>query len=639
MKNLKKFLLPIVLLAALTLKTHTTFAATSTVRLGGADRYETSVKISQNSWQQSDYIVLASGENFPDGLSAAPLAKKYNAPLILTPGNSMTANIISELKRLGVKNAFLVGGTGVLTHNIENQLKNLNIAVTRIAGADRFGTSIEVAKQIGTSNGVVIASGENFPDALSIAPIAAQKQMPILLTTKNLIPDNVNNFVKTNPASKYYIIGGTGVISDASLISLKGYERLSGLSRYLTNSAVFKRFSSELNLNTVYLANGENFADALSGAAAAAMNSTAIILTNNYSFYNNLDLNNSLNNLPALKILGGTGIISDNIVKEFLNAVSKNSKLVLGYATYYSPNNDTSYTSLTKYASLIDTIATEAFQIDANGNMSANVALHHVNFANSNNITTFAMVHNAFNADTAKSVLEDGNKRKALINNILNALRTYNYKGVNIDIEGVYYYNREHFTALMSELYAALHPLGYKVTVAVPAKTYDNVKNSWSGAYDYAKLASCADQIVLMTYDEHWTGGAAGPIASIGWVQNVINYAVSVIPKEKVLLGLAAYAYDWPSNGGSAKAYGISSAYNLARQYGATVQWDYTSKSPFFTYTDSSGMERIVWFENAESISYKLDIVNNNNLSGVAIWRLGLEDENYWTSIKNKLNK
>ena len=95
-------------------------------------------------------------------------------------------------------------------------------------------------------------------------------------------------------------------------------------------------------------------------------------------------------------------------------------------------------------------------------------------------------------------------------------------------------------------------------------------------------LLNYSDQIVLMTYDEHYPGGTPGAIASIGWVENVIKYAVTVIPKEKLLLGTAAYGYDWSSNG--TKAYSISGIYNLASTYGAVIKWDSVSQSPYFTY-------------------------------------------------------
>ena len=96
-----------------------------------------------------------------------------------------------------------------------------------------------------------------------------------------------------------------------------------------------------------------------------------------------------------------------------------------------------------------------------------------------------------------------------------------------------------------------------------------------------------------------------GAIASIGWVRSVVAYATTVIPKSKILLGTAAYGYDWSSSG--TKAYGIASVYNLAASNGATIKWDSNAQSPYFTYTDGNGTSHTVWFENAQSLNYKLD--------------------------------
>jgi spore germination protein YaaH len=108
------------------------------------------------------------------------------------------------------------------------------------------------------------------------------------------------------------------------------------------------------------------------------------------------------------------------------------------------------------------------------------------------------------------------------------------------------------------------------------------------------------------------------------------------VPKEKIRLGMAAYGYDWSSN--ATKAYSINGIYNLASTNGATIQWDIVSQCPFFTYTDVSSVQHTVWFENAQSLGYKLDLVNKAGIDGIAIWRLGLENTDYWNMIKAKFN-
>ena len=312
-------------------------------------------------------------------------------------------------------------------------------------------------------------------------------------------------------------------------------------------------------------------------------------------------------------------------------------KLVLGFTTYYYSGDTSSYNSMVANTSTIDEIATQNYTTDGLGNVSGLIPTNQLTYANNNGIKTLAMIQNNFDGNIAKSVLESPTNRQALINNMLTAMKANGYKGINVDLEGVYYYDRSYYTTFMSELYNTLKPQGFTVTVAVPAKTSDSPTNTWSGAYDYAQLANYADQIVLMTYDEHYPGGTAGAVASIGWVENVIKYAVTVIPKEKIILGTAAYGYDWSTNG--TKAYGINGMYNLAAANGATVLFDSVSKTPYFNYTDATGIAHSAWFENSTSVGYKLDLVNSYDLSGIAIWRLGLENADYWTTIKTKFNR
>lgn len=333
----------------------------------------------------------------------------------------------------------------------------------------------------------------------------------------------------------------------------------------------------------------------------------------------------------------GTSPDSTHISLTTPQVTSVSKKLVFGFTTYYYSGDTSSYNSMSANTSTIDEIATHTYITDASGNIPGLIPTNQITYANNNGIKALAMISNNFDGAIAKTLLESPSNRQALINNIMSAIQTNGYKGVNIDFEGVYYYDRSYLTTFMNELYSTLNPQGFYVTISVPAKTIDSPTNSWSGAYDYAALAKASDQVVLMTYDEHYPGGTPGAIASIGWVENVIKYAVTVIPKEKLLVGTAAYGYDWSSNG--TKAYSISGINNLALTYGAVIKWDSVSQSPYFTYSDAAGVSHTVWFENAQSLNYKLDLVNSYDISGIAIWRLGLENADYWTSIKTKFNR
>ncbi|MEZ0537838.1 glycosyl hydrolase family 18 protein [Caldicellulosiruptoraceae bacterium PP1] len=312
-------------------------------------------------------------------------------------------------------------------------------------------------------------------------------------------------------------------------------------------------------------------------------------------------------------------------------------KTVLGFTTYYYTNDSSSLNSLQNNYSAINEIVTATHVTDGYGNITGLIPVSQITYANDKNITPMIMIGNNFDGKVAQILLESEANRKNFINNLLNIIKNNGYKGVNIDLEGVYYYDRNYYTTLVSEVYNTLKPLGFKVTISVPAKTYDSLTNSWNGAYDYKALSNYVDEMIIMTYDEHYPGGSPGPVASIGWVENVIKYTLTVVPKEKVLLGVAAYGYDWSSLG--TKAYSINGCYSLAQKNGAAIIWDDISKTSYFNYVDSSGISHSVWFEDAKSLQYKIELVNKYGLKGIGIWRLGLENSEYWGMIKLKFNK
>ncbi|URZ00427.1 glycosyl hydrolase family 18 protein [Clostridium felsineum] len=401
----------------------------------------------------------------------------------------------------------------------------------------------------------------------------------------------------------------------------------------LTYSSVTTN-SVTLNWNKVSGASGYRIYRALSNDSNYSLVTT--ISTNTYTNIS-LTLNTKYWYFVQAYNPYGTSLDSTHISITTDSELLTTKKLVLGFTTYYYSGDTSSYNSIVSNASSIDEIATHTYLTDGSGNISGIVPTNQINYSNSNAIKTLATVQNNFDGAISKNLLESSTNRQTLIGNILTSLKNNGYKGVNIDLEGVYYYDRSYLTTFMNELYSTLKPQGFYVTISVPAKTSDSPNASWNGAFDYASLSKAADQVILMAYDEHYSGGTPGPIASIGWTQNVVKYALTVIPKEKILLGSAAYGYDWYSN--QAKAYSIYGIYNLSSKYNTPINWDLTSKSPYFYYTDLNGINHSVWFENAESLNYKLDLVNTYDLGGLAIWRLGLENSDYFTSIKTKFNR
>ncbi len=307
-------------------------AAAFTQRIAGIDRYATAMKISQEGWANgtSQNVVLATGEDFPDALSAAPLAKQLQAPILLTETVTLSSELLKEINRLGAQNIYIVGGEGVVSKEIADQLETANFKVTRLAGIDRYETSLEVAQLISrqsqTFNEAVVATGENFPDALSIAPIAASKGMPILLSMKDSVSDSVLSYLKEHQVLKTYVVGGSGVVSDMVMNQLPGAQRLSGKDRYETNTAILRSFDSDINLDKVYAVTGEDYPDALTGSALAALSNSPLILAT----YNKAGINNEANNsrIGNIVALGGEGVLSPNVMK-MLVAISNNEVPVI----------------------------------------------------------------------------------------------------------------------------------------------------------------------------------------------------------------------------------------------------------------------------------------------------------------------
>jgi len=282
-------------------------------RVYGANRYETSAKISQKYWQTSNYIVLATGENFPDALCASPLAARYSAPILLTPSKSLDPSIELEITRLKPKQVFIVGGAGAVSNEIKQKLESKGITVTRIYGASRYDTSLEIAKYLGPSKNVFVVTGNNYPDALSIASLAAYYEMPIMLADTNTLPYNSAVYILNSGVSKGYVVGGPGVLEDSVVHSLPNGERIAGTNRYETNAEVLRYFPC--NTTTAFVATGENFADALSGSSPSGLMFNPIILANDNMSEDVVDFLNYNKKVFKMKVtLGGTGAVSDSIV-------------------------------------------------------------------------------------------------------------------------------------------------------------------------------------------------------------------------------------------------------------------------------------------------------------------------------------
>lgn len=320
------FLAVVTLVLALFVPTQAAFAntggntqSTPISRLAGSNRYATAVQISQAGWadNSSPYAVLSSGtnNNLVDALTAAPLAKLKNAPILLTQGDKLNDDTKAELHRLGVTTVYVTSGIGVITKPVLDELKTMNITFIPLGGSDRFATALNIANLVGLHGKIVVASAYSNADALSIAPIAAALGMPILLSNPEKLPDNVAAYldsVKSN-VQQTYIIGGAGVITAAVQNSLPHPIRIGGTDRFDTNKLVIGAFSLDFNAEKglVYVANGGNshLVDALTGSILAAKNTTAIVLSSNPMPDETKELLIDMFPLQGIVALGGDTVV------------------------------------------------------------------------------------------------------------------------------------------------------------------------------------------------------------------------------------------------------------------------------------------------------------------------------------------
>ncbi|HWI52554.1 MAG TPA: glycosyl hydrolase family 18 protein [Symbiobacteriaceae bacterium] len=313
---------------------------------------------------------------------------------------------------------------------------------------------------------------------------------------------------------------------------------------------------------------------------------------------------------------------------------------VLGYYAEDWVGDNRSLSSLKTAGDAVNLIVNFQLQIAADGKITTRDYPGLMTEAAARGAQVQGLVHNfagsGFDADVARKVLSDTTVRAAAIANLVSVAKERGLSGLNVDIENVPPDQRPNYTAFVKELAEALKPNGLMLTLSIPAKTFDDTRSAWSGAFDYKALGQYADRIIPMAYDEHLPGYYAGAVASAGWVEKVATFAASQIPKEKVLLGIAAYGYDWKKGTTQGNGLSVPQAMSLATKYGATVQWDADAQVPYFEYT-KDGAARVVYYENAQSLGPKLDIVKKLNLAGIAIWRLGLEDPAIWPVIEAQL--
>jgi putative cell wall-binding protein len=301
----------------------------------GDNRYQTSIKISQEGWQTSDYVILANDRDYADAFCAGPLAQKHSAPLLLTEPQGISFEVLEELQRLKAKYVLIVGGPKAIAETAETQLQRIGIQkIERIYGGDRYETSVRIAEKLKDSRSVALVSGLSPWDALTFHSIATQKGTPILFVAQDDLPAVVREYFEKNIIMKTYLIGGENVIGPKIQKRLSQSLRLGGRNRYGTNILILKEFEKDFNFDKIYLLSGgstkDGFADALGPAILAGMTGSPFILFGeNYSegAKETLEyLKSQINFGSKIIVVGGEDAFSAVILRELNNYFHEKNK-------------------------------------------------------------------------------------------------------------------------------------------------------------------------------------------------------------------------------------------------------------------------------------------------------------------------
>lgn len=246
-------------------------------RISGETRFHTAIEVSKSGWESAETVVLANSHNFADALAGVPLASQHDAPILLAQSHILEPVVIEELERLGAKEVVILGGEVAIDSNVESTLQDLGYNTRRLAGETRIDTANAIADELVSITGVnqaVVVNGWDFPDALSIASYAAIEGLPIYVTEQHGIQNHVVEELQNYDST--LVIGGPVAISEDVFTQLPSASRIYGETRYDTNLAVYEHFNIESS--TLYVATGDNYADALTGSVLAARNNSAIAL-------------------------------------------------------------------------------------------------------------------------------------------------------------------------------------------------------------------------------------------------------------------------------------------------------------------------------------------------------------------------
>jgi spore germination protein YaaH len=279
--------------------------------------------------------------------------------------------------------------------------------------------------------------------------------------------------------------------------------------------------------------------------------------------------------------------------------------------------------------------------VDSQDTVRSDLDPLYLQWARERGYQVWALVTNSFDPDLTAELLSDDQKRQFFAREIVSLAIEYNLEGLNIDFENFHYDYRDHFTSFIAELaeLCRAENLILSVDVAMPSGS-----EYWSMGYDRAALATEADYIILMAYDEHWASSpVAGSVASLPWVEAGLQQLLNEVPPAKLILGVPFYTRLWVIDETGVEpqvvntwSYSMTRAAEIAAENEAEITFDVQAGQHVAVY-EKEGLTYKMWLEDTESMCSRLELVEKYNLAGLAGWRRGLETPEIWELMDNYL--
>ncbi|WP_186576836.1 glycoside hydrolase family 18 protein [Aquibacillus kalidii] len=321
---------------------------------------------------------------------------------------------------------------------------------------------------------------------------------------------------------------------------------------------------------------------------------------------------------PTIEVNAYIEPFGENVSETLRNSAQKNAP----FLTYLAPFN---------------------FKATRTGELVAPPLDNFATIAANNNATLMLVVSNleegAFSDELGRILVTDTTVQDNLLTNIIETARNIGFRDVHFDFEYLPPANKEDYNNFLRKAKERLSSAGLLMSTALAPKTSATQEGEWYEAHDYAAHGEIADFVVLMTYEWGYSGGPAMAVSPIGPVRDVVEYALTEIPANKIMLGQNLYGYDWTlpyePGGQYAKALSPQQAIILARDENVAIQYDNEAQAPFYFYTDDSGNRHEVWFEDARSIQAKFDLIKELGLRGISYWKLGLAFPQNWLLLED----